>query len=64
MKNFEKEVNDMKQKQRISYTISRSNPLTWLSALLALAAFAGFLARAFWFRQPDTGCWALWLDAE
>ena len=51
----------MKQKQRISYTISRSNPLTWLSALLALAAFAGFLARAFWFRQPDTGCWALWL---
>ena len=51
----------MKQHQRTAYAVGLKNPLTWLSALLALAALAGFVARAFWFRQPDTGCWTLWI---
>ena len=36
----------MKQKNRISYTAALKNPLVWLSALLALAALAGFIWRA------------------
>ena len=48
----------MKQKQRISYTVSRKNPLTWLAALLALAAAVGFLGRAF---APGTSCWTRWI---
>lgn len=47
--------------KRAAYTTSLKNPLVWLSALLALAALAGFVARAFWFRRPDTGCRTLWL---
>ncbi|MBQ6160238.1 MAG: hypothetical protein IJK24_04760 [Oscillospiraceae bacterium] len=51
----------MKQ-NRIAYTVSRKNPLVWLSALLALAALAGFLLRA---RQlcGTERCWALWFQA-
>ena len=49
----------MKTKQRIAYTVSRKNPLVWLSALLAALALAGFVLRgvelsrssgSFWFR--------------
>ena len=47
---------------RISYTTSLKNPLVWLSALLALAALAGFIARAVW-PGWNVGCWTLWLRA-
>ena len=51
----------MKQFKRIAYTTSLKHPAVWLSALLALAAMTGFLLRAFGPRQPQTGCWTLWL---
>ena len=49
------------KKNRGAYTTDRKSPARWLSVLLALAALAGFTARVFWFRQPETGCWTLWL---
>ncbi len=48
----------MKQ-NRIAYTTTLKNPLVWLSALLALAALAGFIARAFGWQRPDAGFWTL-----
>ncbi len=34
----------MKMKKRISYTLSRKNPILWLAVLLALAAAVGYIA--------------------
>ena len=44
--------------KRFSYTTTLKNPLTWLAALLALAAAVGFLGRAF---APGTSCWTRWI---
>ena len=52
-----------KAHRRIAYTTSLKNPLTWLSALLALAALVGFILRAARRSAPVTGCWTLWLCA-
>ena len=48
----------MKQRQRISYTVSHKNPLTWLAAALALAAAVLLFWRA---GQTGAGCWKRWL---
>ena len=40
--------------KRFSYTTTLKNPLTWLAALLALAAAVGFLGRGF---APGSSCW-------
>lgn len=50
-----------KASRRTAYTVSLKNPLTWLAALLAMAALVGFLLRAFPYRLPGTGCLALWI---
>ena len=47
----------MKMKKRISYAVSRKNPLTWLSALLALAAAVLLVGRAAF----GIGGWERWL---
>ena len=44
--------------KRFSYTINLKNPLTWLAALLALAAAVGFFGRGF---APGVGCWTRWI---
>ncbi len=48
--------------KRVAYTTTLKNPLVWLSALLAAAALAGFVARAVW-PGWDAGCRNLWLRA-
>ena len=48
----------MKQKQRIAYTVSRKNPLTWLAALLALAAAVLLFRQA---GREGISCWERWL---
>ena len=51
----------MKQSSRVAYTVSVKNPLSWLAALLALAALWFFAGRAFGGYVPVGGCRSLWL---